>query len=261
MIVNRVWLHLFGRGLVETPDDFGTEGALPSHPELLDDLAARFVRGGWNVKALIRELVLSRTYQLSSDTASRPAELAADAGNVLLWRHTPARLEAEVIRDSILKVSGQFNAQMGGPGFRDFKMYNHKGSWVYDPIDPEGEAFNRRSIYRTWARGNVHPLLAPLDCPDPSAAAPVRSVTTTPLSALALMNTSFALRMSDRFAERLKADAGDDLKAQAERSFQLAFAREPSAQELAISTEFIKDTSLATFCRVLFNSNEFIYVN
>ena len=118
------------------------------------------------------------------------------------------RLEAESIRDSILAVSGALNPLAGGPGYRDFKMYNHKGSWVYDPIDPEGPEFNRRSIYRTWARGNVHPLLSPLDCPDPSAAAPVRSVTTTPLGALSLMNTSFVLRMSEEMAKRLAAMPG-----------------------------------------------------
>jgi hypothetical protein len=166
-----------------------------------------------------------------------------------------------VIRDSILKVAGQLNTVMGGPGFRDFKMYRHKGSWVYDPIDPEGSEFNRRSIYRTWARGNVHPLLSPLDCPDPSTTTPTRSITTTPLGALSLMNTSFVLRMSDRFAERLQLEAGDDVKAQITIGFRLAYGRDPRAVEIGPCHDFIAENSLAAFCRVLFNANEFLYVN
>ena len=207
-MMNRLWHYHFGQGLVKTPNDLGFSGGQASHPELLDWLASEFRARKWSLKAMHRLIVNSATWRQSSRMNARAHEI--DAGNVLLWRRTPARLEAEVIRDAILHVSGQLNPQRGGPGFRDFKMYKHKGSWVYDPIDPEGAQFNRRSIYRTWARGNVHPLLAPLDCPDPSATTPARSVTTTPLGALALLNTSFVLRMSDHFAARLRAEAGDD---------------------------------------------------
>ena len=206
-----------------------------------------------------RLIVDSATYRQSSLPNSAASRI--DAGNVLLWRSSPRRLEAEVIRDSILKVSGQLNIAMGGAGFRDFKMYKHKGSWVYDPIDPEGPEFNRRSIYRTWARGNVHPLLSPLDCPDPSTTTPTRSITTTPLGALSLMNTSFVLRMSDRFAERLQGEAGDDAKAQVARGFQLAYGRDAKPAEIGPSAEFVTKNGLAAFCRVLFNANEFLYVN
>ena len=170
------------------------------------------------------------------------------------------RLEAESIRDSILAVSGALNPLAGGPGYRDFKMYNHKGSWVYDPIDPEGPEFNRRSIYRTWARGNVHPLLSPLDCPDPSAAAPVRSVTTTPLGALSLMNTSFVIRMSEQMAKRLEVEKDDDQKRIA-HAFELAFGRSATPQDLNLGLGFVKKNGLAAFCRVLFNANEFLYLN
>jgi hypothetical protein len=259
VMMNRLWHYHFGQGLVKTPNDLGLSGGEASHPALLDWLAAEFRASGWNLKKMHRLICDSATYRQSSKANSQAQQI--DAGNVLLWRHTPARLEAEVIRDSILKVSGQLNLKMSGPGYRDFKMYNHKGSWVYDPIDPEGAEFNRRSIYRTWARGNVHPLLAPLDCPDPSSATPVRSVTTTPLGALALMNTSFSLRMADNFAQHLKTEASDGILAQIKRAFQLAFAREPSAEELVLSTAFVKKNSLPAFCRVLFNSNEFLYVN
>lgn len=170
------------------------------------------------------------------------------------------RLEAESIRDSILTVSGALNPVAGGPGFRDFKMYKHKGSWVYDPIDPEGPEFNRRSIYRTWARGNVHLLLAPLDCPDPSTATSVRSVTTTPLGALSLMNTSFVIRMSEKMARRLEADKSGEQE-RIGHAYELAFGRPATPGDIDLAIEFVRKNGLAAFCRVLFNANEFLYLN
>ena len=259
VMMNRLWHYHFGQGLVKTPNDLGFSGGEASHPELLDWLASEFRAQNWSLKAMHRLIVDSATYRQSSRPSSDASRI--DAGNVLLWRSSPRRLEAEVIRDSILNVAGQLNTAMGGAGFRDFKMYKHKGSWVYDPIDPEGPEFNRRSIYRTWARGNVHPLLSPLDCPDPSTTTPTRSITTTPLGALSLMNTSFVLRMSDRFAERLQRDAGDDAKAQVVLGFQLAYGREARAAEIGPCSEFVAKNGLAAFCRVLFNANEFLYVN
>ena len=258
VMMNRLWHYHFGQGLVKTPNDLGFSGGEASHPALLDWLAAEFRAQGWSLEAMQRLIADSATYRQSSLTDTKARGL--DAGNRLLWRHVPARLEAEAVRDSILKISGQLNPQMGA-GFRDFNMYKQKGSWVYDPIDPEGAGFNRRSIYRTWARGSVHPLLSPLDCPDPSAAAPNRSVTTTPLGALAMMNTSFVLRMSDHFAERLAAEVGDEIDAQGRRAFQLAFYREAQPEELGLAIAFINKNGLPAFCRVIFNSNEFLYLN
>ena len=199
-MMNRLWHYHFGQGLVKTPNDLGFSGGEASHPALLDWLAAEFRASGWSLKKMHRLICDSATYRQSSKANSQAQQV--DAGNELLWRHTPARLEAEVIRDSILNVSGQLNPKMSGPGYRDFKMFKHKGSWVYDPIDPEGAEFNRRSIYRTWARGNVHPLLTPLDCPDPSAATPVRSVTTTPLGAFSSHRLHHAVLLA---VERLRA--------------------------------------------------------
>lgn len=259
VMMNRLWHYHFGQGLVKTPNDLGFSGGTASHPELLDWLAAEFRKQGWSIKKMHRLILDSATWRQSS--ARNDKALEVDADNILLWRFKPTRIEAEVVRDAILKVSGSLNSQAGGPGFRDFKMYNHKGSWVYDPIDPDGDEFNRRSIYRTWARGSIHPLLSPLDCPDPSAATPVRSVTTTPLGALSLMNTSFVLRMSDNFAKRLEKEAGADANAQARRGIELAFARSASDREVTITSEFISRNGLSAFCRVLFNSNEFLYVN
>ena len=258
VMVNRLWHYHFGQGLVKTPNDLGFSGGKPSHPELLDWLAAEFRAGGWSLKKMHKLIVSSATYRQSSRANARAQQV--DAGNIYLWRRAPMRLEAESIRDSILAASGALNPVAGGPGYRDFKMYNHKGSWVYDPIDPEGPEFNRRSIYRTWARGSVHPLLAPLDCPDPSSAAPVRSVTTTPLGALSLMNTSFVIRMSEEMAKRLEAMPGDEEK-QIGHAFELAFGRPATPQDLNLGLGFVKENGLAAFCRVLFNANEFLYLN
>lgn len=258
VMVNRIWHYHFGQGLVKTPNDLGYSGGTPSHPKLLEWLSDEFRKRNWSIKEMHKLIVSSATYRQGS--RANPEAQAIDAGNVYLWRKAPMRLEAESIRDSILTVSGALNPVAGGPGYRDFKMYRHKGSWVYDPIDPEGPEFNRRSIYRTWARGNVHPLLSPLDCPDPSAAAPVRSVTTTPLGALSLMNTSFVLRMSEEMAHRLMAMPGDESR-QIEHAVELAFGRPATARDLHLGISFVRKNGLAAFCRVLFNANEFLYLN
>lgn len=259
VMVNRIWHHHFGQGLVKTPNDLGFSGGEASHPELLDWLADEFRRGGWSRKQLHRLIATSATYRQS--TAPNEQALRVDADNRLRWRHTPRRLGAEELRDAVLAVAGKLEPTSGGEGYRDFHMHLHKGSWVYDPIDPAGAEFNRRSIYRTWARGSQHPLLTTFDCPDPSTTTPVRGVTTTPLGALSLMNTSFILRMADHFAERLNREAGSEPAKQVARAYQLAFARAPRPAELAMSVEFIRANDLPAFCRVLFNANEFLYLN
>ena len=259
VMVNRLWHYHFGRGLIKTPNDFGHSGGVPSHPDLLDWLAVEFRESGWSLKAMHRLIVNSATYRQSS--MMNKAAHSVDADNALVWRYRPSRLEAEVLRDSILKVSGQLNPTVGGPGFRDFKMYKHKGSWVYDPIDPEGAEFNRRSIYRTWARGSNHPLLMTFDCPDPSATTPARSVTTTPLGALALMNDSFVLRMAGHFASRLQEADPSSASVQVVVAHQLVYGRDPEPDELRISKSFVEQHGLAAFCRVVFNSNEFVHVH
>src|SRR5262249_18224848 len=159
-----------------------------------------------------------------------------DADNRLLWRKTPQRLEAESLRDAVLTVSGELNPQMGGPGYQDFRTFTFN-SQFYETIDPVGPQFNRRSIYRTWVRSGTNPLLDVLDCPDPSATAPRRAVTTTPLQALALLNDSFMLRMAERFAARLERECGAGLDGQVRRAYLLAYAREPAAEELDLAKE------------------------
>lgn len=259
VIVNRVWHYHFGRGLVNTPNDFGFNGGRCSHPELLDWLAAKLIQENWNLKSLQRLILQSATFQQSSEQNLRAQKV--DADNQWLWRKSPQRIEAESIRDSILKVAGQLNPEVGGKGYQDVKSYFFKGTQFYEPLDPVGEQFNRRTIYRFSARGGRHPLMETFDCPDPSTTTPDRASTTTPLQALSLMNTSFVLRMSDLLAKRVQKRAGSDTQKQVEELFLLAFQRQPKSKEVSMSYQFIEQHGLPALCRVILNSNEFLYVN
>jgi hypothetical protein len=257
-MVNRLWHYHFGLGIVDTPNDFGFNGGRPSHPELLDWLARQLIDGGWRPKPLQRMIVLSAAYRQSG------RELAAgqmlDADDRLLWRKSAARLEAEAIRDAILATAGQLNPTMGGPGYRDFTTREFT-STLYQMIDPIGYEFNRRTIYRSWIRSGTNRFLDVFDCPDPSTTTPRRLTTTTPLQALGLWNNSFVLRMSERFAERLQREAGTDLRRQIELAYRLAFARTPRAEELTQLVDFVREQGLSALCRVIFNSNEFLYID
>lgn len=258
VIVNRLWLHHFGAGLVETPSDFGFSGGRPSHPELLDWLASELIDRDWDLKAIHRLIVTSATYRQSSRI--RPSAHSVDADNRLLWRMSPRRLEAEGLRDAILEVSGLLNDEMGGPGFQDFTTYVHN-SQFYSMLDPVGETFHRRSLYRTWVRSGRSPFLDVFDCPDPSATAPKRAVTTTPLQSLTLMNHSFVLRMSEALAERMKNLQVDDLSEEVRQVYRWSFGREPSPEGLADAVSLIEMHGRASFARAIFNSSEFLYVD
>ncbi|HKD35556.1 MAG TPA: PSD1 and planctomycete cytochrome C domain-containing protein [Pirellulales bacterium] len=258
VMVNRLWHYHFGVGIVDTPNDFGFNGGRPSHLELLDWLARRLIEEGWQIKPLQRTIVLSAAYRQSGRSLQKAEKL--DADNRLIWRKSPVRLEAEALRDAILVTAGQFNPTMGGPGYRDFTTREFT-STLYQPIDPVGYEFNRRTIYRSWIRSGTNRFLDVFDCPDPSTTTPKRLTTTTPLQALGLWNNSFVLRMSDRFAERLGREAGDDLRRQIELAYQLALARPPRADELNQAISFVREQGLSAFCRVVFNSNEFLYID
>jgi mono/diheme cytochrome c family protein len=258
VIANRLWHYHFGVGIVDTPNDFGFNGGRPTHPELLDWLARQLIDGKWSIKRLQRTIVLSAAYRQAGRAS--PDAQKVDADNRLLWRKLPLRLEAEAIRDAMLMTAGQLNPTMGGPGYRDFKSRKF-GSTLYEPIDPVGYEFNRRTIYRSWIRSGTNRFLDVFDCPDPSTTTPKRLTTTTPLQALGLWNNSFVLRMADRFAERLRREAGADERRQIERAYELAFARKPEASELTTALGFVHVQGLPAFCRVMFNSNEFLYVD
>ncbi len=258
VMVNRVWQYHFGRGLVPTANDFGFSGGHPSHPDLLDWLAREFIRSGWSLKHLHRTILSSATYRQSSRW--RADAIAVDAGNRLLWRFHPRRLEAEAIRDAMLVAAGVLRAEIGGRGYRDVRHYPHKGSNFYAPLDETGEEFNRRTIYRFVARGGRNPFLDTFDCPDPSTTTPTRTSTTTPLQALSLLNNPFVLRAARLLGARLEAECGDAVERQIERAFVLVYGRPPSAGEVRFTSAFVKEHGIELFCRALLNSSEFLYL-
>jgi hypothetical protein len=257
-IVNRLWHYHFGRGLVDTPNDLGFSGGQPVQRELLDWLACELIERRYSLKELHRQIVLSATYQQAS--LPRAECLAVDADNRLHWRFAPRRLEAEEVRDAMLAVSGQLNPAVGGPSFQDFRPFMYKGSQFYEPLDPVGPEFHRRSIYRMWARGGKNPLLDTFDCPDPSTTTPRRGNTTTPLQALSLLNNSFTLRMADALAERLKGERPDNVGQQIELAFELTCGRPCTAEERSASLALVEKHGLAPLCRTLLNTNAFLYV-
>jgi hypothetical protein len=263
VIVNRLWAHHFGAGLVRTPSDFGFQGGLPSHPELLDWLAGQLLHpddgAAWRLKGIQRLIVMSAAYRQSSRSVPKAAQV--DADNRLLWRQAPRRLEAEAFRDAVLAVSGEIDLRMGGPGYRDFKVSSAGDNETYTVFDAVGGDFNRRSLYRTCLRTGTSPLLDMLDCPDPSVATPQRTVTSTPLQALALLNNRFMEHHAERFAERLKREAPQGTAAQVRRAYGLAFARQPTDGELAFGERFATEHGLTQLCLVLLNTSEFSYID
>ncbi len=257
VMVNRLWQYHFGRGIVASPSDFGFNGERPSHPELLDWLANEFVRSGWSVKHMQRLILLSATYRQSA--RPNPAAAAVDADNRLLWRFPSRRLEAEAVRDVMLSVSGRLNPKMGGPSFRPFTatVFNSTFYTLTDEATPETQ---RRTVYRMSVNSAKDPLLDALDCPDQSVKAPRRAVTTTPLQALGLMNSSFVLRQASGFAERVAKEAGDEPAARVMLAYRLALGREPTAAEKERAVGHVREHGVESLCWVLLNASEFLYI-
>ena len=257
VMVNRLWHYHFDRGLVATPGDFGFNGGRPDHPELLEWLAAQFRAQGFRIKQLHRLIVTSETWKQQS----RPAQqgLEQDAENTLLWRKSPRRLEAEAVRDAMLVATGLLDRTVGGRGYRDMRHFQFKGSNFYEPvIEGSDNSPWRRTIYRFIPRGGTNPFLDTFDCPDPSSAAQVRPATTTPLQALSLLNNELVFRMADELAARIQREAADP--DQLQLLAELLWARPFSEDELQDSREFSARWGLPALCRVLLNSNEFLYV-
>jgi hypothetical protein len=259
-IVNRVWHYHFGRGLVDTPSDFGRNGSTPTHPELLDWLAVEFRDSGGSFKKLHRMILLSAAYRQAS--GHRPECAAVDADNRLLWRMNRQRLDAEEVRDTVLAVSGKLNLQMGGPGFELFRfkddhspVYDHTAlEMIHDPRT------YRRTVYRFTVRSVPNPFLDCLDCADPNLNTPVRNTTLTALQALALLNDPFMVRQAEFFAERVgKMSANVD--GQIEAAYRLALGRPPRADEREALAGYAKKHGLANACRLLFNVNEFAFID
>jgi hypothetical protein len=256
VIANRVWQFHFGAGIVDTPSDFGKNGAHPTHPELLDWLARELIRSNWSLKHLHRLILNSATYRQSSTPDA--AKLAVDAGSRLLWRFPPRRLEAEAIRDSILSVSGMLEDRMGGPGFSLFEP-NTNYVRVYEPKENFGRDEFRRMIYSTKVRMEQDGVFGTFDCPDAGQATPKRTRSTTAIQALNLFNSPFIVQQSELLASRLRK-AGSDTRIQIQSAFEIVFGRTPQEVESIEGGKLVSAHGLPAVCRALFNSNEFLFV-
>jgi hypothetical protein len=257
VMVNRLWHYHFGAGLVRTPSDFGYNGDRPSHPQLLDWLAAEFQANGGRLKPLHKLIVLSRTYRQTS--RANAAAQKVDAGGRLLWRYPPRRLEAEAVRDAMLQVSGSLDRRMGGPGYH---LWEYSGYViVFKPKAKLGPPEFRRMVYQFKPRTQQDETFGVFDCPDATLTMPRRNVSTTALQALNLLNGTFVQDQSERFASRLRKDVGDEPAQQVQRAFLLAFGRDPTAVEAQAAEKLVKAHGLALLCRALYNANEFVYVH
>jgi hypothetical protein len=258
VLVNRLWQHHFGQGLVATPSDFGIRGQPPTHPELLDWLAVELVRSGWDIKHLHRLLLTSATYQQSSHASAEA--LARDPHNHLLSRMNRLRLEGEAIRDSLLSISGRLNTRMGGPGvFPPVPPETLRGGppWTVS-ADPRDRV--RRSVYIFAGRNLRFPFLEAFDQPDTNLSCPKRERSTTAPQALALLNATEVLEAAQSLAARLNREPASD-EERILRAYRLVLGRQPTATELRLSREFLVQSPLSELCRALFNLNEFVYLD
>jgi hypothetical protein len=282
VMVNRVWQHHFGEGLVRTVGDFGVRGEAPTHPELLEWLARQFVEGGWRLKPLHRLILTSAVYM--QDTAHDAGRAAKDPDDRLLWRRRPQRLEAEILRDAVLCVSGALNQEAFGPAFKPpippeaILARNTKDPYPKDLRDTE--ATHRRSVYMFHKRVVQHPLMQAFDGPDAVVTCGRRSITTVAPQALALLNDTFVRDRAADMARRLLAEGGATPQGWVTRGFALAVSRTPTDAERASAVQFLEAQlrrrasrerstppedlrlwALADFTQVLFSLNEFIYVD
>jgi hypothetical protein len=266
VMVNRIWQFRTGYGLVRTPNDFGAMGDKPESHALLDWLAAEFMERGWSVKAMDRLIVTSSVYRQSSAPDGTKAKI--DPDNRLMWRMNRKRFDAEMIRDASLSIAGTLNPRVGGRPVRipiEPEVYNlifteneRDGLW---PVNPDKTVQNRRAIYLYNKRSVRLPLLSSFDQPDDITSCPVRPVSTHPLQALSLFNSSFMQEVSHSFADRLEKQCGKDRNCAIDAAWQLALQRAPRRAELQLSRKFLSSGgTLPDFCLALFNRNEFVYV-
>jgi hypothetical protein len=251
VLVNRVWQHHFGRGLVPTPNDFGVAGEPPSHPELLDWLADEFVRGGWSMKRLHRQILASHTWRQASTVQGAVSERAQeiDPGNALLWRQNLRRLEAEPLRDSVLSVSGRLNPERGGRGFfaqlsREVLAGGSRPGEGWEPDTPSER--ERRSIYAYIKRNLADPLVEGFDGPNTALPVATRATTTVPSQALVLLNGDFLNEQASAFAERVLREAGGASSgARITLAWRLALGRPPTEAERALAEAYLLTTARA----------------
>lgn len=248
VMVNRIWMYHFGRGIVNTPGNFGSLGERPTHPELLDYLATQFVEHGWSIKSLHRQIMLSSAYQMSSEFNEQNAK--SDPDNLFLWRMNRQRLEVEPWRDAMLAVAGNLDATLGGP-----------------PADLSSADNRRRTLYGSVSRHQLDPLLRLFDFPDPNLTSDRRALTIIPLQQLFVLNSDFMQRQSKALVARVEKEAGSDDVSKIQRAFVLAYSRYPSEKEIQIALKFLaanssqKATAWQKYAQVLLSANEFAFVD
>ncbi|HVR76151.1 MAG TPA: DUF1549 and DUF1553 domain-containing protein [Planctomycetota bacterium] len=246
VLVNRVWGACFGRPLVGTSSNFGSLGDPPTHPELFDDLAVRFMESDWSLKRLVREIVLSAAYR--QESREEPASAAIDPDNVLLWRANRRRLEIEAWRDTILAVSGTLESTAGGPS--------------HDPSEPAG---TRRTVYSGISRLQLNDMLRLFDYPDPNVHGPARAATTTPTQKLFVLNSRFLIEKSRALAMRLSRERGPDDAARVERAYRLLHGRGPDVEERRLALEYLSGGGEGDvwerYAHVLLASNELMFLD
>ncbi len=258
VFVNRVWQFHFGEGIVRSVDDFGAQGAKPSHPELLDWLAVSFVEHGWDIKWLTKQIMLSQAYRQAPD--EQPEQMAGDPSNQLLWRKAPLRLEAESIRDTMLQVSGLLNNEMGG---RQIPLTRGAdGQWIEDLKKPSA---NRRSVYLSYSRTRPQSFLRAFDCPDMTSDQQTeRFRSALPAQSLALLNNAIVARAATAFASQLLEQSHGDIGRAVARAYEAAYFREPDADDLALAKRTVAaagdpKTGLRLFLQAMMGANEFLY--
>ena len=263
-IVNRVWQYHFGQGIVESPNDFGRGGSLPTHPELLDWLAVEFRDGGkhlkrQSIKSLHRLICNSRTYKQTSRSNLFTKQ---DGGNRFLWRMNRRRLTAEEIHDTVLQATRLLNLKMGGPSYMDFVIQRpeHSPHYEYHLYDPNKPETHRRAVYRFIVRSQPQPFMDTLNCADPSFSVPRRAETLTALQALGMLNNRFMVAMAEQFKQRLKSESSE-LDKQVSLGYLLVTGRRPSSDEARLLVAYAREHGLHNLCRVFFNLNEFVFVD
>jgi hypothetical protein len=264
VMVNRLWQHHFGTGLVETANDFGVNGGRPSHPELLDDLANTLVEGGWRLKALHRLIVLSSTYRQSSEAPDAKAASAKDPANRLLWRFPRRRLAAEEVRDAMLSSAGVLNRKAGGPSVM-LPVEPDLPQLLYDPkqwtVTPDAAEHGRRSVYLVAKRNLRLPFAEVFDQPDMQTSCAGREKSTHALQALELLNGKTSNHLAELLAARLQREAGPEPAAQVELAFLVVAGRRPNAREQEVCTQFLRTHAPREFALAMFSLNAFLYVN
>jgi hypothetical protein len=277
VMVNRIWQHHFGQGIVSTPSNFGRMGRKPSHPELLDWLAIEFVQGGWSMKRMHRLIMASEAYQMASSHVVK-SNAETDPNNVYLYRFPQQRLEGEVIRDIILEASGNLDLTVGGKPYfpaveESVRKAVAKGIWK---VTEDGPEVWRRGLYSYYKRGMRYPMFEVFDQPDPNVTCEERSTTTVPTQALTLLNNEFVLTQARHFAERVLEQSGPEQDAQVRVAYQIALSREPNPREIEMNVQFLNEhygldrggqsgnpalDALTDLCDVILNLNEFVYIN